>query len=539
MSITNCTTKRIRFVATAKRGNTNLIQLSRVRFFNGATQVHAISVTNPGGTNPPGEGPEQLLDTNPRTKWLNSNSRPILVFDFGAEPVTINAYALTPANDCKERDPVAWRLEAERPDSAGGGWVVVDERLDIAANKEALPEFRMCESEFFFLRPSPEAVADAAAAAATKATTGGAKDANASNAPAGGVLALQVAKHVSPGEAPSAANFRIGTVPTTSLDPRSELKDGQVHLKLTHISMDPWYLGMIKPGLYSWLSPTPVGNGLWGTAVATVTQSRFKDLQVGDVVSGFLPLQTEARVDGATSGLANIGQTKPADALSVFGGPALTAFFGLKDVAAPKTGEVVCVSAAAGSVGSIVGQLCKDRGCHVIGFAGSDAKCAVLTNELGFDAAINYKNPGLPQALAAALKGLAGGSESNAEAKAPRVDVYWDNTGGVIAEAVYDQMADHGRVVVCGEIASYVKGGKKGDLEHRNHIVMERRLRVEGILVSEYFARIQEAMPTLVKLHAEGKLKARSHVVHGFQNTISAFLGLFEGANTGKTVVEV
>ena len=346
------------------------------------------------------------------------------------------------------------------------------------------------------------------------------------------VRALQVAKHVGPDDvAPSAANFCIGELP--SLD-ASELEEGHVHLRLTHISIDPWYLGMIKPGLYTWLSATPIGNVMWGTATATVTQSRFPQFKVGDVVSGFLPIQTEVRVDGATSGLAKIGTTRPSDALSVFGGPALTAFFGLKDVASPKAGEVVCVSAAAGSVGSIVGQLCKEYGCRVIGFAGSESKCAVMKNELGFDAAVNYKTPELDKALASALRSFA---DENGEI--PRVDVFWDNTGGVIADTVYEQMGDHGRVVVCGEIASYVKGSPKGDLEKRMHAIMERRLRVEGILVSEYFARIHEAMPTLTKLHASGKLKARAHIVNGFDSSISAFLGLFSGANVGKTIVKI
>lgn len=201
----------------------------------------------------------------------------------------------------------------------------------------------------------------------------------------------------------------------------------------------------------------------------------------------------------------------------------------------PQTQDVVCISAAAGSVGSIVGQLCKERGCRVIGFAGTDAKCGVLTSELGFDAAINYKNGNLSNALRAALQALPD--------PATGVDVFWDNTSGAIADAVYEEMSNHGRVVVCGNIASYARGAGKteaeGSLEDRNHLVLERRLRVEGILVSEFFPRIAEAMPTLAALHGAGKLKARAHVVEGFRETVNAFLGLFVGANTGKTIVKV
>merc|ERR1712232_137364 len=120
-----------------------------------------------------------------------------------------------------------------------------------------------------------------------------------------------------------------------------------------------------------------------------------------------------------------------------------------------------------------------------------------------------------------------------------RVHMFWDNTGGPIADTVYDQMADHGRVVVCGDISSYTPGAPKGDLEHRNHTILERRLRVEGILVTEYFPRMGDAIPTLVKLHSQGKLQARSHVVKGFENTVDAFWGLFTGSNTGKTLVEL
>lgn len=331
---------------------------------------------------------------------------------------------------------------------------------------------------------------------------------------------LIVVRHLGPEDGPTPDNFAFEEFAAPG-----PLSDGSVRLRLTHLSIDPWYIGLIKPGMYSWCSPISAGQVFTGNAIARVTESKNPGFEVGDVVMGFLPFQTECDHDGG--GLNKLGDTPPAEAMSVFGGPAITAFFGLEDVGKPTAGDVVVVSAAAGSVGSIVGQLCKERGCKVIGFAGGEVKCNMLTGELNFDSAIDYKGcADLSDQLRSALGDA-------------RVNVFWDNTGGPVADAVYDHMADHGRVVVCGSISSYVPGGPKGDLEHRNHVILERRLRVEGILVSEYFPRMGDAMPTLMKLHAAGKLHARAHIVRGFQNTIDAFLGLFTGQNTGKTLVEL
>ena len=147
------------------------------------------------------------------------------------------------------------------------------------------------------------------------------------------VLALKIAAHVGPDEGPTAGNFQFEEVPGFE----ETLPVGHVHLRLTHVSVDPWYLGLIKPGLYSWCQPTPVGNVMYGTCVSTVSASSDPALAPGDVVSGFLPLQAECRVPSA-AGLTKIGAASPEEALSIFGGPALTAFFGLKDVASPKSG---------------------------------------------------------------------------------------------------------------------------------------------------------------------------------------------------------
>eukprot|EP00658_Telonema_sp_P-2_P063604 TRINITY_DN52363_c0_g1_i2.p1 TRINITY_DN52363_c0_g1~~TRINITY_DN52363_c0_g1_i2.p1 ORF type:complete len:196 (-),score=29.69 TRINITY_DN52363_c0_g1_i2:187-774(-) len=191
--------------------------------------------------------------------------------------------------------------------------------------------------------------------------------------------------------------------------------------------------------------------------------------------------------------------------------------------------DSVVISAAAGSVGSIAGQLCKAMGATVIGFAGGGAKCAHVIDTLGFDVAVDYKAEGFADKFAEALGGK-------------RVNVFWDNTSGPIAAAVYPMMADHGRVVLCGEISAYNSTTANEEaLSHAqvNHLILERRLRVEGILVTEFFPRIGEALPTLIQLHSEGKLAGTAHVVNGFENTVTAFLGLFEGKNTGKTIVAI
>ena len=338
---------------------------------------------------------------------------------------------------------------------------------------------------------------------------------------------LKIASHVGPTGAATADNFAVEDVPAPVV-PKADLQ-----LRLTHISVDPWYLGLIKPGLYTWCDALPVGCPMMGTCVARVAHGNAK-FPTGTLVTGFLPFQTLQNHNGDGLNALAVGDGDDAagvavDSLSIFGGPALTAFFGLEDVAKPKAGDVVVISAAAGSVGSIAGQLCKAKGATVIGFAGTDAKCAHLREVLKFDAAINYKAADWTSQLDTAL---AGG----------KANVFWDNTSVLIAAAMYPRMADHGRVVLCGEISAYGDGAAAaadGAPTHHavNHLILEKRLRVEEILVTEFFPRIGEAMPTLVKLRGEGQLASSPYLVAGFDNTVAAFLGLFEGKNTGKTIV--
>jgi len=205
--------------------------------------------------------------------------------------------------------------------------------------------------------------------------------------------------------------------------------------------------------------------------------------------------------------------------------PGRTAYFGLLEVGEPKPGETVVVSGAAGAVGSVVGQIAKLNGCHVVGFAGSDEKVDWLTDDLGFDAAINYKTT---DDYSAAL----------AEAAPDGVDVYFDNVGGPITDAVFPQLNLDARVAVCGQIAHYnaetVPTGPR-----KLPQIIAPRAKVQGLLVSDFVTRFGEASEQLGKWVGSGKLTHRETIVEGLENAPDAFLGLFSGDNIGKQVVRV
>lgn len=306
-------------------------------------------------------------------------------------------------------------------------------------------------------------------------------------------------------------------------EPVPALGDGQVLVRNVYLSLDP--TNRIWAATDSYLPAVGIGDVMRGGAVGIVEESNSPNLPVGTPVMGLLGWQDY--YVGPAEGLTPV-QRIPGQSLTIyhglFGAIGMTAYFGLLDVARPKEGETLVVSTAAGAVGSLVGQIGKIKGCRVVGIAGGPDKCKWITEELGFDAAIDYKS----ENVAAKLK----------EYCPKGIDVYFDNVGGKILDAVLGQINDYARVAVCGLISQYnATEPMPGPYNFAN--VLVRRARIEGFIVLDYFNRAPEAFAELGKWLAEGKLKYRVDVVDGLENTPKALGKLFDGSNTGKLVVKV
>ena len=306
--------------------------------------------------------------------------------------------------------------------------------------------------------------------------------------------------------------------------PVPEPEAGQAVVRVEWISIDPtirtWmddapgYLPAIEIG-------APIRSGGIGTVVASAAD-RFP---VGATVFGMLGWQDYAVVDDDNNAQVVPDGIDPTAALSVFGVTGMTAYFGLLDVGQPKEGDTVVVSGAAGATGSVVGQIAKIKGAaNVVGLAGSAEKCAWLVDDLGFDAAINYRT----EDVAARLRTLCPNG----------IDVYFDNVGGEILDTCLGQLALKARVVLCGAISTYADDGKPvGPGNYRNLIV--KRARMEGFLVLDYLDRFGEGQADMFTWVLEGKVKHAVHVVEGLERALDALNLLFTGGNTGKVIVKV
>ncbi|HLL71282.1 MAG TPA: NADP-dependent oxidoreductase [Pyrinomonadaceae bacterium] len=326
-----------------------------------------------------------------------------------------------------------------------------------------------------------------------------------------------------PAGMPTLANFKIEDVEMPQPD------DGEVLIRTLYLSVDPYMRGRMNAGK-SYVEPFEVGEVITGGGVGEVVESRSGAFQAGDIVTGMFGWQLYfvARGEGAPGGaLRKIDPTLApvTTALGVLGMPGLTAYFGLLDIGQPKTGETVVVSGAAGAVGTLVCQIAKLKGCRVVGLAGSDDKNRYLTDELGVDVAINYKTaPDLRRALKDACPG--------------GVDVYFDNVGGEISDAVMPLINREARIVICGQISLY--NLERPDTGPRvQPYLLVNRASMKGFIVSDYAARASEGVGQLARWLGEGKLKYAENVVEGFENTPQALLGLFSGENLGKQLVKV
>ncbi|MHA2053102.1 MAG: NADP-dependent oxidoreductase [Candidatus Hodarchaeales archaeon] len=308
-----------------------------------------------------------------------------------------------------------------------------------------------------------------------------------------------------------------------------ELQEGELLIRNIYLSLDPANRSWVNPSRVShYVKPVGLGDVMRGITIGVVEKTRNTKYEVGAIVSGLLGWQDYAISNGR--GLSNLSLLlKSADVplsafLNIFGMIGLTAYFGLLDIGQPKEGETLVVSAAAGAVGSLVGQLGKIIGCRVIGIAGTAEKCDWLLNTLGFDGAINYKKESV--------------YESVKKLCPDGVDIYFDNVGGEILDAVLGNIALHGRIIICGMISMY--NATKSVAGPSNFAkTITKRVKIQGFIVSDYFKRTIEALPDLFNWFNEGKLIYREDIVEGLENAPIVINRLFNGTNKGKLIIKI
>ncbi len=306
------------------------------------------------------------------------------------------------------------------------------------------------------------------------------------------------------------------------------LAEGEVLLQTLFLSLDPYMRGRMSDA-ESYADPVKIGDVMVGATVSRVAQSRHPDWAAGDVVLGSSGWQSHQISNG--SGLRRLDPkvAPPSTALHVLGMTGFTAWAGLGNIGKPKAGETVVVAAASGPVGSMVGQIAKLRGARAVGIAGGEAKCAYLLDTLGFDAAVDHRAPDFADKLAQACP--------------DGIDVYFENVGGPVWDAVQPLFNSFARVPVCGIIAHYNDdGGKEGPdrLPAAMGAILKKSLTVRGFIMAEFMqAQMQSFLTEASGWVADGKLQWREDVVDGLENAPDAFAGMLEGKNFGKLIVRV
>ena len=298
--------------------------------------------------------------------------------------------------------------------------------------------------------------------------------------------------------------------------------EGEFLVKQNHMSLDPAMFGWMSPDTESYIPPVELGTVMRSSGVGEIVESNHPDFAVGDRVMGMMGWQEYFLSNGV--GLNKVTAPLPDEAiLSVFALPGLTATQGLYSIGKPQKGETIVVSGAAGSVGSIVGQLAKADGLTVIGVVGSDEKADWIVNELGFDGAVNYKTDDLATKLA--------------ELTPNGIDVYFENTGGPIQHHVFARMNAHGRIAVCGLIADYPKA--EPDLAPNWIPIIKKRLTVQGFTMPDHFGEVPALLAKLTPYVMKGQIKHRAHVLQGLESAMTGLNLFFTGANKGKLIVKL
>jgi NADPH-dependent curcumin reductase len=305
--------------------------------------------------------------------------------------------------------------------------------------------------------------------------------------------------------------------------PVTEPGDGEVLIKILYISLDPAMRGWMNDSR-SYIPPVGIGEVMRALAAGEVIASNHAALSVGDHVTGVLGVQEYAIANGNAVTKVDTGLAALPVYLGTLGMPGMTAYFGLLDIGHPSQGETVVVSGAAGAVGGVVGQIAKLKGCRVVGIAGGTEKCRYVVEELGFDAAIDYKS----QDVSAALR----------EHCPEGIDVYFDNVGGEILDAALEHLARNARVIICGAISQYnVTGAMTGPSNYLSLLVNHASM--TGFVVSDYLDRWADAAKEMAEWLAAGKLKSREDIAEGLESFPDTLLRLYKGENTGKLVLKV
>jgi hypothetical protein len=322
-----------------------------------------------------------------------------------------------------------------------------------------------------------------------------------------------------PSGMPTRANFRLEAVPVP------HAAAGEIVVRNHWLSLDPYMRGRMDAAK-SYAKPVEIDQVMEGGTVGEVVESQHERFKVGEFVTGRFGWQEYAVSDG--SGAARVDpQLAPLSTyLGVLGMPGVTAWVGLLDIAQPKAGDTVVVSAASGAVGSVVGQIAKIKGCRAVGIAGGKAKCDYVVGELGLDACVDYKASAFHDELKAACP--------------DGIDVYFENVGGAILDAVLARMNAFGRIAVCGLIAQYNAASADQLYGNKNiRSILTNRLRVQGFIVSDRMELWRPARADLAQWFADGKLRYRETVAHGLESAPDALIGLLQGQNFGKQLVKL
>lgn len=316
---------------------------------------------------------------------------------------------------------------------------------------------------------------------------------------------------------PTAADFRLeeGSVPHPA--------DGQILVRHHFLSVDPYMRGRMNEGA-SYAPGVELGQVMVGGVVGEVIESRAPGFAAGDIAQTHGGWQEFGVCDAGEARLIDPALAPISTSLGVLGMPGITAFVGLLDVGQPQAGETVVVSGGAGAVGSLVGQIARIKGCRTIGIAGTDAKTSWLTDELGFDGAINYRIQDVPDSLSALCP--------------DGIDVYFDNVGGPISDAVLQQMNEGGRISVCGQISQYNLAAPESG-PRLTWLFIVKRLMMRGFLVFDFEDRYSEALTQMAGWLADGSLQYREDIVDGLENAPAAFISMLGGDNTGKRLVRL
>ncbi|MGH9719806.1 MAG: NADP-dependent oxidoreductase [Bryobacteraceae bacterium] len=328
----------------------------------------------------------------------------------------------------------------------------------------------------------------------------------------------QIVLAARPAGFPKESDFRLVELPMPSPG------EGEVLVRVKILSVDPYMRGRMNEAR-SYAEPVAIGAVMVGQGVGEVVQSRHPDFKTGDTVVGWFGWQQYAVAPASELRKLDPATAPPSTALGVLGMPGLTAYFGMTDICGPKPGETAVISGAAGAVGSIAGQIAKIRGCRAVGIAGSDEKVSHIVNDFCFDAAFNYKTT---TDYSAKVKELC-----------PKgVDVYFDNAGGAITDAVMQRLNPLARIAICGQISQYnLEQPEVGPRPFTTLLV--RQAKAQGFLVFQFAARYREGLTQLGAWLKEGRLKYREQFADGIENAPKAFIEMLRGANAGKQLVRI